>query len=61
MAQLVLWPIPDFGSGHDLMVGEIKPRLGSALTVWSLLGILCLLSLPAPPPLMHALSLKISK
>ena len=32
-----------FGSGHDLTVGEFKPHIrGSALSVWSLLGILSL-------------------
>ena len=41
----------DFGSGHDLTVGEIKSVLGSELTVWSLLGILSLsLSLSLCPP-----------
>ena len=29
-----------FGSGHDLMVHEIEPLLGPALTAQSLLGIL---------------------
>ena len=39
----------DFGSGHDLEVCEIRPRLGSALTVQSLLGILShVLPLPTP-------------
>ena len=28
MAQLVKHPTLDFGSGHDLMVHEIEPRMG---------------------------------
>ena len=47
----------DFGSGHDLLVYELSPTLGSELTPWSLLGILSLLlSLPLP----HSLSLSLS-
>ena len=38
-----------------------SPALGSALTVWSLLGILALSSLSAPPVLLFSLSLKINK
>ena len=55
--QLVKGLPLDFSSGLDLMVLESNPMLDSALTAWSLLGILSLslslsLSLPA-----HALSL----
>ena len=45
MAQSMKCPTLDFGSGHDLMVCEV----GSALVVWSLLGIFSrALSLPLP-------------
>ena len=40
MAQAVKHPTLDFSSGHDLEVGEFEPVPGSAMTVWSLLGIL---------------------
>ena len=40
----------DFGSGHDLVVHKIEPTLSSVLMVWSLLGILSLLSLSLPHP-----------
>ena len=40
VAQLAKWPTLDFGLGHDLMLCEIRSVSGSALTVWSLLGIL---------------------
>ena len=50
----------EFGSGHDLMVHEIKPHVGLcsyALTEGSLLGFLSLsLLLSACPPLMFSLS-----
>ena len=46
-------------SGHDLMVCGVEPRLGSALTVWSLLGILSLLLSLCPSPT-HACSLSLS-
>ena len=56
VAQLAKRPTFDFGSGHDLMVHEFEPTLGSVLAAGSLLGILCLpLSLPLPT---HALSQK---
>ena len=42
MAQSVKRPTLDFSSGHDLMVRDFEPRLGSVLIVWSLLGILSL-------------------
>ena len=57
MAQSVKSPTLDFSSGHNLMVHEIEPMSGSALTSWSLLGILSLpLSVSAPPPLVRPLS-----
>ena len=37
-----------FGSGHDLTVCEFEPVSGSALTMWSLLGIVSLSAPPAP-------------
>ena len=43
MTQLVKHPILGFGSGHDLTVHGFvgsSPVSGSALTAWSLLGIL---------------------
>ena len=43
MAQLVKRLTLDLSSGHDLMVHEFEPLLGSMLTAWSLLGILFLL------------------
>ena len=63
MAQSVKHPTPDFGSGHDLTVPEIEPRLGlhtnSAKPAWDCLS----LPLSALPPLAHAraLSLSLSK
>ena len=58
MAQSVKHPTLDFGSGHDLMVVGSSPASGSVLTVWSLLGILSLLSLCPSPTRSHDLSLK---
>ena len=46
--SLVQHPTLGFDSGHDLVVCDIKPHVGSALTAWSLLGILSS-SLSAPP------------
>ena len=61
-AQLVKCPTPDFGSGHDLTVHEIKPHLRLALTAWSLLGVLSLLLSLCPSPMLSlSLSLKINK
>ena len=64
VAQSVEYPTLDFGSGHGFMVCEFEPHIGlcTALTVWSLLGILSL-SLSFSAPLVHALflSLKINK
>ena len=64
VAQLVQHPTPmalDFGSGYDHTVCELEPQspmLGSALTVWNLLGIISLpLSMPFP---LFALSLSLS-
>ena len=45
MTQLVKCLTLGFGSGNGLAVRGSSPTLGSALTVWSLLGILS-----APPP-----------
>ena len=60
MAQSIKQLTFGFGSGHGLTVGEIQPWSGSALTVWSLLGIFSLpLSLPLPG--LCSLSLKINK
>ena len=42
-AQSVEHPTLDFGSGHDLAVGEFKPHVRLCLTAQSLLGILSLL------------------
>ena len=51
----------DFGSGDDLMFHEIEPCVGLCADnmdpAWDPL----FPTLSAPPPLMHALSLKISK
>ena len=50
----------DFGSGHDLRVHEIEPRIrffhDSVELAWDSLSP----SLPAPPLLVHALSLSLS-
>ena len=35
-AQSVKHPALEFGSGHDLAVHEMEPRIGSVLTAWSL-------------------------
>ena len=51
--------VSDFGSGHDLTVGEFEPSVGSVLAVQSLVGILILSSLFAPPLLMLSLSLSL--
>ena len=48
-------PAVGFSSGHDLTLREFKPRIGSVITVWSLLGILSL-SLPLPGWLSFSLS-----
>ena len=59
VAQLVKWPAFDFGSGYNLAVHEIEPRAGlcadSVEPAWDSL------SLSAPPLLMLALSLSLSK
>ena len=65
MAQSVKRLTLDFGSGHDLVVHEFKPRIRLlALTAQSLLGIL-FPSLSAPLPLsappMHTHSLNMNK
>ena len=59
VAQLVKYLTLDFHSGHDLIVHEIEPHLGSVLTVCSLLGILSLCPSPARAHSL-ALSLKIN-
>ena len=55
---MVKYPTLGFGSGHDLMVGEIKPRVGlhtdSTEPAWDSLP------LSSAPPL-FTLSLKINK
>ena len=60
MAQPVKRPILGFGSSFDLTVLGLSPMSGSVLTVWRLLGILCLPHLSAPPLLMLSLSRKIN-
>ena len=60
MAQLVKCLTLDFSSGHDLTVHGFKPRIGSKLTAWSLLGILY----PSPsasPPLALSISVSLPK
>ena len=61
MAQSVKHPTLDFGSGHDLMVHEFKPRVGfsaeSTEPAWDSLS----LSLAAPLPLMCVLALCLSR
>ena len=48
----------DFSSGHDLMVGGIKPHVRLHADMWNLLGIL-FLPPPHPSPTRHlSLSLK---
>ena len=42
VAQSIKCLTLDFSSGHDFTVSEMSLTLGSALTVWSLLGILSL-------------------
>ena len=58
MAESVKCQTLDLGPGHDLMAVGLSPVSGSALTAWSLLGILSpFLSDPCP----LVLSLKINK
>ena len=57
LAQSVKCLTLEFGSGHELMVPELEPLSGSALTVESLLGIL---SAPCPP-LVLSISKRINK
>ena len=59
VAQIVKCSTLGFGSGHDLMVSWVRAHV-RALTVQSLLGILCL---PLSLPLSHAVSvsLKLNK
>ena len=61
VAQLVKPPSPDFCSGHDLEVREIKPRVGLCADSVELLGILSLPLSLSLPPLMLSLSLCLSK
>ena len=60
VAQLVERPTLDFGSGHELTVPEIEPRVrlwaDSRKLTWDSLS----LSLSSPPTLTHALSLSLS-
>ena len=60
MAQSVKCPTLGFGSGHDLTVRGIKPRVRLLLSAHSLLGILFPF-FSAPLLLMHALSLSQNK
>ena len=55
MAQSLKHLALDYGSGHDLTVREFEPHVGSALTVWRLLGIFSL-SLTTPRSLALCLS-----
>ena len=61
MSQWVKLLTLDFDSAHDLTVCGIEPRLGSALTAWSLLEILFpSLPLPCSCSLIISLSLFLS-
>ena len=55
-AQLVKYPTPGLGSGHDLTVREFEPPIGlcvgSTESAWDLLSP----SLSAPPLFTHSLS-----
>ena len=55
--------VPNFSSGHDLTVGELEPCINSVLTgqilEFALDSVSC--SLSAPPQLVLALSLLVSK
>ena len=55
VAQSVKCLTLDLGSGHDLMVCQFEPVLGSLLSAWSLLQIL---SLPLSLSLSYLYSLK---
>ena len=58
MAQSVKYPTLDFGSGHDLRVVRLSPKLGSVLGVEPALASLFLSALP---PRWCALSLSKKK
>ena len=58
MAQSVKHSTRDFHSGHDLKVGEIKPRVGLCTDRMEILSLP--LSLSAPPPPLCELSLSLS-
>ena len=65
MVQSVKHLTLDLGSGHDLTIREVEPRLGlcanTVLTAGNLLGVLSLpLSLPLPCLHTVSLSLKIN-
>ena len=60
VAEWVKPPTLDFDLGHDLIMG-LSPMLGSALTAWSLLGILSLSLSLCPSTLALSLSLSFSK
>ena len=60
VAQWVKHLTLGFVSGHDLTVHEFEPRIGSVLRAKSLLGILSLHFLSAPPQLMLLLCQKIN-
>ena len=58
MAQSVKYPTLDLGSGHDLMVHEIEPRVGLCTdSAWDSLSP----SLSGTPLLAHTLSLSQNK
>ena len=57
VAPSVKCPTLDFGSGHDLKIREWSPTSVSALTAWSLLGIL---SVPLSCLCAHVCALSLS-
>ena len=66
MAQLVKCPTRDFGSGHDFMAHDIKPRVGlcanSAELAWDSLSPFSLCPSPTcAPSLSLSLSLSLSQ
>ena len=61
VAQCIKCPILDFGSGHDLMVGEVEPHIGlctdNVEPAWDSLS----LPLSLPLPCSCSLSLSLSQ
>ena len=53
--------VPDFGSGHDLMIRGFEPHIrlcADSSEPGAFFGFCCLpLSLPLPPPLVHTCAL----